>query len=185
MDLATFWSPEKSKSRSNLNIKKSHFNLILFPPPISGGTDWSMIKSSNLLLYPDRFQSNIIKGCNLNSCPQEMRLVDIYPRGNFDRLILFLFIHQRFWSIDLPPMPYLSTKEIPTGHKLANAVCVTQQTENWKYQMQLVFRLLLISPFVSSAVREPPGPQKGLLGPKRVLLGASGVPQRSLKSQNH
>ena len=82
-------------------------------------------------------------------------------------------------------MPYLSTLEIPTGHKLANAVCVTQQTENWKYQMQLVFRLLLISPFVSSAVREPPGPQKGLLGPKRVLLGASGVPQRSLKSQNH
>ena len=62
MDLATFWSPEKSKSRSNLNIKKSHFNLILFPPPISGGTDWSMIKSSNLLLYPDRFQSNIIEG---------------------------------------------------------------------------------------------------------------------------
>ena len=84
--------------RSNLNIKKLHFNLIFFP---------ILVKNSNILVYPARFQSNIIQDQGVaiwilghKKCGR----LTFTHRGNFDGLITSfdLFISD-FWSIDLPP----------------------------------------------------------------------------------
>ena len=82
VDLATFWSPEKSKLV--LPVKSKHQKVTFQPNLLSNiGKKFKYFGLSSQISV--KYNSRP-RGCNLNSWPQEMRLVDIYPPRKFWRI---------------------------------------------------------------------------------------------------